>query len=46
MQSDNEDDSDTEFITPEEIKITENPNNASVLTPEANVRVVDKGTTD
>ena len=38
-------DSDTEFIAPEEIELTGNPENASVLTPEANVHVVDKGTT-
>ena len=37
-------DSDTEFIAPEEIELTGNPGNASVLTPEANVRVADKGT--
>ena len=37
-------DSDTEFIAPEEIELTGNPDNASVLTPEANVHVVDKGT--
>ena len=38
-------DSDTEFIAPEEIELTGNPENASVLAPEANVHVVDKGTT-
>ena len=38
-------DSDTEFIAPEEIELTGNPKNASVLAPEANVHVVDKGTT-
>ena len=53
VQKDNENeadklinDSDTEFIAPEEIKPTGNPENASVLTPEANVYVVDKGTTN
>ena len=52
VQSDNKNendklmnDSDTEFIAPEEIELTGNPKNASVLAPEANVHVVDKGTT-
>ena len=52
LQSDNKDeidklinDSDMEFIAPEEAKPTDNPNNASVLTPERNVHVVDEGTT-
>ena len=52
MQSDNKNeidelmnDSDKEFITPEKHKLTDNPNNVSVLKPEANVHVVDKGTT-
>ena len=52
VQSDNEDeidesmnDSDKEFVAPEVIELTDNPDNASVLTPEANVYVVDKGTT-
>ena len=52
VQSDNKNendklmnDSDTEFIAPEEIELTGNPENASVLAPEANVHVVDKGTT-
>ena len=51
MQSDNEDeidelmnDCDTEFKAPEEVKLTDNPDNASGLTPEANVHVVDEGT--
>ena len=38
-------DFDTEVIVPEEIKLTNNPDNASVLTPEANAHVVDEGTT-
>ena len=48
-QCDNEDeteklmnDSDTEFIAPEDIKLTDNRENASVLTSEANNPVVDK----
>ena len=52
MQSDNKDeidelmsDFDMLFIAPEEIEFTNNPDNASVLTSEANVHVVDKGTT-
>ena len=47
VQSDHEDetdesmnDFDTEFIAREEIELTDNPDNASVLTPEANVHVV------
>ena len=51
-QSDNEDeikelmnDSATEFIAPEKIEVTDNPDNASVLTPDAHVHVVDEGTT-
>ena len=32
---------DTEFIAPEEIKLTGNPSNVSALTLEANVHVVD-----
>ena len=36
-------DCDTEFIAPEEIKLTDNPDNASVLTPEANFHVVAEG---
>ena len=47
MQSDDEDetdkfmnDCDTEFIAPEEIKLNDNPDNACVLTPEANFHVV------
>ena len=46
VQSDNENriddlmnDSDTKFISPEETKLTDNPNNASVSTPEVNVHV-------
>ena len=38
-------DFDTEVIVPEEIKLTNNPDNASVLTPEANAHVADEGTT-
>ena len=38
-------DSGTEFIAPEEIGLTDNQDNASVLTPEANVHVVHEGTT-
>ena len=52
VQSDNEDESDqlmndfdSEFIAPEEIELTDNPGNVSALTLEANVRVVDQGTT-
>ena len=51
-QSDNEDeieelmnDSDIEFIAPEEVELTNNPENARILTPEANVHVVDQGIT-
>ena len=51
-QSDNKDeikelmnDSATKFIAPEEIELTGNPDNASVLTPDANVHVVHEGTT-
>ena len=36
---------DTEFIAPEEIKLTDNPGNVSALTLEANVHLVDQGTT-
>ena len=52
MQSDNEDeidelmnDFDTEFIAPEEIKLTANPSNGSSLRLQANANVVDQGTT-
>ena len=52
VQNDNEDeidqlmnDFDTEFIPPEEIEITDNPDTVSALTLEANVHVVDQGTT-
>ena len=52
MQSYNEDennglmnDFDTKLIAPEEIEITDNPDNASALTSEANVHVVGKMTT-
>ena len=38
-------DFDMEFIVPEMIELADNPKNASVLTPEVNVHVVDKGTT-
>ena len=48
VQSDNENDkhefikdSDTEIIAPEEIKLTDNPGNESVLTLEPNVHFVD-----
>ena len=49
VQRDNEDevdeminDSDNEFLAPEQLKLANNQHNASVLTPEANVHVVDK----
>ena len=52
VQSNNEDeidelmnDFDTEFIAPEEIKLTDNQGNVSALTLEANVHIVDQGTT-
>ena len=52
MQSYNQDetdelmnDVDTELIAPEEIELTDNPDNASALTLEANVHVVDQETT-
>ena len=35
----------TEFIAPEEIELTDNPGNVSVLTLETNVHVVEQGTT-
>ena len=38
-------DSDMEFIVPEEIGLTDNAGNGNVLTPEANVHVVDEVTT-
>ena len=38
-------DFDTEFIAPEEVELTDNPDNVSALTLEANVHVVDQGTT-
>ena len=38
-------DSDTVFIAPEVVKLTDNLDNVTVLTPEVNVHVVDKGTT-
>ena len=48
VQSDNEnekheliEDSDTEIIAPEEIELTDNPGNESVLTLEPNVHFVD-----
>ena len=51
VQSNNEDeikelvnDSDAEFIAPEEIEFTDNRDNASVLTPELNDYVFDEGT--
>ena len=37
-------DVDTELIAPEEIELTDNPDNASALTLEANVHVVDQET--
>ena len=52
VQNNNEDeidelmnDFDTKFITPEEIKITNNQGNVSALTLDANVHIVDQGTT-
>ena len=52
VQSNNEDeieelmnDFGTEFIAPEEIELTENQGNVSALTLEANVHIVDQGTT-
>ena len=52
VQSDNKaeidelmNDFDTEFIAPEEIGLVDNLDNVSVLKPEANVHVVDEGTT-
>ena len=52
VQSDNEDeidqlmnDFDTKFIAPEEMELTDNPGNVSALILEANVHVVDQGTT-
>ena len=52
VETDNEDethelmnDSDTEFIAPEEIKLTDNPDTASVLTQGTNVHLVDEGST-
>ena len=52
LQSDNEDETDKlmnkfdrKFIAPEEIELSENPGNASVLTPEANAHIADEGTT-
>ena len=38
-------DSETEFIAPQEIELPDNPHNMSVLIPRANVHVVDEGTT-
>ena len=38
-------DFDTEFIAPEKIELTDNPDNVSALTLEVNVHVVDQGTT-
>ena len=35
--------SDAEFRASEEIELADNPDNASVLKPEANVRAVDEG---
>ena len=52
VQSDNENktdelmnDFDTEFIAPKEIELTDNPENVSGLALDANVHVVDEGTT-
>ena len=52
VQSNNEDeidelmnDFDTEFIAPEEIKLTDNQGNVSALTLGTNVHIVDQGTT-
>ena len=51
VQSSNDDetgilinDFDTEVIAPEEIELTNNPDNAIVLTPEANVDIADEET--
>ena len=51
MQSDKENemvelinDSDMEFIVPKEIELTKNLENASVLTPEVNVYVIEEST--
>ena len=38
-------DSYTEFIAPEDIKLTDNRENGSILTPEVNTHVVDEMTT-
>ena len=52
MQSDNEDqiaylmnDFNAKFIAPEEIKLTDNPDNTRSLRSEANIRAADKKTT-
>ena len=52
VQSDSENEIDglmndvnTEFIVPEEIEQTGNPDNVSALTLEANAQAVDQGTT-
>ena len=37
--------SDMEFIAPDEIKLTDNPDNANVLMPDAYIYVVNKNTT-
>ena len=37
-------DSDMEFIVPKEIELTKNLENASVLTPEVNVYVIEEST--
>ena len=51
-QSDNKDeidklmnDFDTEFIAPEEIELTDNQGNVSALRLEANLHIVNQGTT-
>ena len=38
-------DSETEFIAPQEIELPDNPYNMNVLIPRANFHVVDEGTT-
>ena len=38
-------DPDMESLAPEEIQLNGNPNNSSLLTPEANANVVDEGIT-
>ena len=38
-------DVDTEFVAAEETELTDNPDSASFLIPEASIHVVDEGTT-